>query len=815
MPQSADVLLERGAAGSDRILSYLVPDRMAQSVAAGSRVVVPLGGRHISGLVLSLGEPPPGLALRPIHELLDAAPIVSPRHAALAEWLAARFLCRRCDAWSLFLPPGVARTGARRIVPAAPWLEVERRLSRFILPPHEAARLHKALTGLKRGGRAAGPLKKELGPLYQQVEVMLGEGYLGWREPWQRKKPGERRVNLLCATGKRPARPTPKQAGVLAYLDARGGPVSRAEIMAACGVGASVLDRLVASGCLAVEAAIQRRVPLERASAVCGTAPDLLPAQAEAVAWVGGHLSGGGIMLLHGVTGSGKTEVYLRALSLAAAAGRTGLLLVPEIGLTPQTVERVTARFGERVAVLHSRLSVGERLDEWERIRKGEADVVVGPRSTLFAPLDRLGVIVLDEEHDQAYKQEDGVRYHAREAAIELGRLAGAVVILGSATPSLEAMHYCARGLGAYFSLPERPGGRPLPPVETVDLREEARTGKAGALSARLREALAETLAAGGQSILLLNRRGYATFVICRECGHALRCRHCDVALTYHRGQTVLLCHYCGAVLPVPETCPACQGRRIGFFGLGTERLCEEVASLFPKARVARMDQDATAHKGAHQEVYQKLRKGGIDILVGTQMVAKGLDLPGVTLVGVVSADASLNRPDFRAAERTFQLLTQVAGRAGRGEAPGRVILQTYNPGHYSIACAARHDYHSFYQKETEIRRAAGYPPYGELVRIGLAGPDEAATWRAAEALAGRLRAALGRPGAGAAAEILGPTAALVKRVENRFRFHLLIKAAGLQEIGGVLSEAVARAREERRGDRVSIVLDVNPNTVL
>jgi len=513
-------------------------------------------------------------------------------------------------------------------------------------------------------------------------------------------------------------------------------------------------------------------------------------------------------MLLHGVTGSGKTEVYLQAIALALASNLTGLLLVPEIGLTPQTVERVVARFGDRVAVLHSRLSVGEKLDEWERISRGEADVVVGPRSALFGPLDRIGLIVLDEEHDQAYKQEDGVRYHAREVAAELSRLTRAVLIAGSATPSLEAMAACERGEMTYFALSTRAGGRPLPHVELVDLREELRARRIGVLSRRLREVLADCLSRHEQAILLLNRRGYATFVICRECGHALRCPHCDVSLTYHQGQTALLCHYCGYSLPVPDVCPNCRGRYIRYFGLGTERLCEEISQLFPAARLARMDQDSTAHKGAHHEIYRALRAGEIDILVGTQMVAKGLDLPLVTLVGVVTADASLNRPDFRAAERTFQLLTQVAGRAGRGATPGRVILQTYNPGHYSLVCAAAHDYQGFYSQERQARLAAGYPPFAEIVRVGLTGPDERATWRAARELSARLRTCL-------QAEILGPTAALVKRVEDRYRFHLLVKAVSLAEIGPLLATEVTRFRDSCRSARVAVVLDVNPNTVL
>ena len=816
MPETAEVLLERGSGGADRLLTYLIPPALSGRLRPGARVVVPVGRREMAGIVLSLEVPPPeGTSLRPIARILEEAPLVSEARAALADWLAGRYLCRRCDAWRLFLPPGVARTAGRRLRLAVPPSDLERRLTRFILPADEARLLAASLGRLRRGDLSPDRLRRELGPLYQQVEVLLGEGYLSWREPWQRQRPGAKLVATYRLAEGQPPKPTPKQAKVLAYLAERPDrSAARSELLAACAVGRAVLDRLVASGSLTAGEKVERRVPGERGAAVGDHIPQLYPAQEAAVAWIRERLGQGGSMLLHGVTGSGKTEVYLQAIALALAAGKTGLLLVPEIGLTPQTVERVVARFGDRVAVLHSRLAAGERSDEWERVKSGEAEVVVGPRSALYAPLDRLGVVVLDEEHDQSYKQEDGVRYQAREVAAELCRLAKAVLILGSATPSLESMAACERGEGAYFSLPERPGGRPLPAVEMVDLRQELRARRTGILSARLRGALADCLDHKGQAILLLNRRGYATFVICRECGHALRCPHCDVSLTYHQGQTSLLCHYCGYSRPMPDICPKCKGRYIRYFGLGTERLYEEVAQLFPAARVARMDQDSTAHRGAHLDLYRALRSGEIDILIGTQMVAKGLDLPGVILVGVVAADASLNRPDFRAAERTFQLLTQVAGRAGRGESPGVVILQTYNPEHYSLVCAANHDYQRFYEYERQARLAAGYPPFTEMVRIGLAGPEERAAWRAMQTLAARIGAALKAAGH-ESAEILGPTAALVKRVEDRYRFHMLIKAPSLAEIGPLLAAEVDRFRVDCHRTGMVAVLDVNPNTVL
>ena len=807
-----DVLLQTSASGADQVFTYTVPDAMRPQIRPGIRVVVPLGRRDLAGIVLTIPAPLGLSGLRPIEAVLDTDPILPAERLQFVDWLSSRYLCRRSDVWRLFFPPGVVRRGRRQLTLAAPWEEVRQRLERFILPPGDAGILLAALKPLTKTDRSSEQMERALGLLYQQVRIMLGEGYLAWREPWQRPRPGAKKTTLI-RLGEQPVKKiTPKQQEVLDYLAGRPDQTaSMAEILAACGAGRNVVDRMAAMGCLLKEEAVSRRVPREREQTAVFEAPELYPAQRAAVDWLREHLPTGGTLLLHGVTGSGKTEVYLQALSLALAAGRQGLLLVPEIGLTPQIVERAAARFGDRVAILHSKMSVGERVDEWSRVREGEASIVIGPRSALFAPLPRLGVVILDEEHDQAYKQEEGIRYHAREVAATLAGLAGAVLILGSATPSLESMGMCERGEAVYHGLPERAGGRSLPPVELVDLREEIKGRRTSAISRRLQEELGATLEAGKQAILLLNRRGYATFVICRECGYAMRCPHCDVSLTYHQGQINLICHYCGHTQRVPDTCPSCRGRYIRYFGLGTERLYEETEKLFPGARVARMDQDSMSSRGAHQEVYRALRDGTVDILIGTQMVAKGLDLPRVTMVGVVAADSSLNRPDFRAAERTFQLLTQVAGRAGRGDHPGKVVIQTYNPGHYSLVFAASHDYGGFYAKEREVRLAGWYPPFAELARFGLTGPRETELQAAAEHLAGQLKRVL----AGQRAELLGPTPALVKRVEDRYRYHILLKTETWASVAAPIEQILAEFRQGMRNTRIAVVLDVNPNTVL
>jgi primosomal protein N' (replication factor Y) len=495
------------------------------------------------------------------------------------------------------------------------------------------------------------------------------------------------------------------------------------------------------------------------------------------------------VVLLHGVTGSGKTEVYLQALAAHLAAGRRGIVLVPEIALTPQAMLRFAGRFPGRVALLHSGLTDGERLDEWRRIRAGLVDVVVGSRSALFAPVDRLGLIVVDEEHESAYKQDERApTYHARDAAIVLGRLAGATVVLGSATPSVESSWRARSGEYQLIELSERaPAGGAgvapqLPPVTLVDLRAELRAGNTSILGAALQQALAETLAAGQQAVLFLNRRGTASAVICRDCGYVALCGRCDVPLTYHAAHRALLCHYCGRRQAPPLTCPHCWGASIRYFGLGTERVEAAVRRLHPRARVLRWDRDTARTRQAHEELLAAFASRQADVLVGTQMIAKGLDLPAVTLVGVVSADIALYLPDFRAAERAFQLLTQVAGRAGRGELAGRVIVQTFNPDHFCIQAAAHHDYDDFYQAEIIGRHRYGYPPFRQFARFTYTHADRHAAQVEATVLAARLEQLI-RERHLEQTDIVGPAPAFMERLRGNYRWQLIARGPDLRPL--------------------------------
>ncbi len=519
-----------------------------------------------------------------------------------------------------------------------------------------------------------------------------------------------------------------------------------------------------------------RRIPPELTLAEDDAVRDAVAtaAQRAALDEIERALAGrGGAFLLQGVTGSGKTEVYLRAAAAALAHGRGVIALVPEIALTTQVVARFVARFGERVALLHSALSEGERLDEWLRVEEGAADVVVGSRSALFAPLARPGLIVVDEEQEPSYKQESDPRYHAVDTAIELGRICGATVVLGSATPRVTTYAAAQAGEIRPLPLPERVGGLPLPPTTIVDLRLELKAGNRGTLSSALRAALTKAVARGEQSILYLNRRGYATVVLCRDCGFVVPCPACEIPYAVHADGR-MVCHRCGRGEPsAPERCPSCGGARIRQLGVGTQRVEDDVRAAVPAARILRLDRDAVRRKGAHAAAFELMRSGRAQVIVGTQMVAKGFDLPGVTLVGVVNADTVLNLPDHTSAERTFQLLTQVLGRSGRGTAGGRGILQTYLPDHYAVRAAAAHDYAAFAEAELAARRRFGHPPFGRLVLLQTAAKQEATVERRADALARALRDA-----AHGDADVLGPAPAFAAKKAGTYRAQVVLRGA-------------------------------------
>jgi primosomal protein N' (replication factor Y) len=515
------------------------------------------------------------------------------------------------------------------------------------------------------------------------------------------------------------------------------------------------------------------------------------------------------VFLLQGVTGSGKTEVYLRAIETAMAQGKGALMLVPEIALTPAVAGQFHHRFGRRVAILHSAFHDSERAQEWRRIRSGEAAVVVATRSGVFAPVRNLGLIVVDEEHDQSYKQQETPRYHGRDVAIVRARAADATVILGSATPSIESRYNADRGKYTRLLLPERIEQRPMARVDLIDMRQEfLETRKQATFSRALIDAVTERLENGEQTMLLLNRRGFSSFVACRACGARCECVNCSVTLTYHRRDRRLLCHYCNYAARVPDRCPKCDSEYIQFIGTGSERVEDELHGAFPRARIARLDRDTVGAKRDYETILAAFRDGSFDILVGTQMIAKGHDIPNVTLVGIVSADIGLGLPDFRAAERTFQLLTQAAGRAGRGETPGIVLIQTINPDHYAVRCAAAQDYEAFYAKELEFRRMMSYPPFGVMANIIVRGARQEEALERSAALA-RL---IGPAPEGV--RVMGPAAAALARLKNEYRYQMLLKSASRKRLNEIVGELRRFAAAEKWG-AAALVADIDPVTLL
>ena len=584
----------------------------------------------------------------------------------------------------------------------------------------------------------------------------------------------------------------------------------------------AALDRLAGAGAVTLEdrlrghvrEARRRKQPLPEeaaGAAPASRAPVLTPEQRRVLGSMDERLGEGGFetVLLHGVTGSGKTEVYLRAMEQVRRGGRQCLVLVPEIALTPQLLDRLEARFPGDVAVLHSGLASAERWRQWWRIVHGAVNVVVGARSAVFAPVRNLGLIVVDEEHDHGYKQEEGVRYHARDLAVVRGRIVGCPVLLGSATPSVESYHNARSGRYRLVELTERVESRPMPEVEVVDLKNgPARPARDGIFSAPLVRALQENHALGRQSLVFLNRRGFASFLQCQACGFVVRCPHCSISLTYHLGRDSTFCHHCGFRRRKADACPGCGNLSLSEVGFGTERIEHELRLLLPKARIGRMDRDTTGARGAQERIFRSWEKGDLDILVGTQMIAKGHDVGGVTLVGVVLADSSLNLPDFRAAEKTFQIISQVAGRAGRAQGPGRVIVQTLAPGHYCFDHARVHDYRGFFATETEFRRELGYPPFRHLVHLRLDGAHEGRVARGARELARDLR----RASDGAVVEILGPAPAPISRLRNRYRWQLLLKGRSRPTLLALARRAAALMP---RGKAVRIHVDVDPYHML
>ena len=804
--------------------TYRVPDTLVQ-VGAGWRVLVPFGGRKVEGFVVSVAEKSAaelaGIKLKDILACVDEEAWFTPVLLEAARWLADFYLCSLAEIMRLFMP---GKSGVKITVE---YVADESQENHVLLGMASYRRLYDYVAENGPVRRAA--LRKALPELADELPAMLEKltGYHVLTKEYAAEKRDaalyERYVVLKEAlTPERESGFSRRRAqlALWRYLTAHDGTASLKELESE-GIHAEAAKKLAAAGIVV----IRRRRVLRDSYAGAARVHEprtLTEEQQQAVAAVRPSMAAGEYhgFLLYGVTGSGKTQVYIELARLVRERGRKVIVLVPEIALTGQLVRAFQSYFAGDIIVMHSRLTLAERNDAIIRVRRGEAGIIIGARSALFTPADDVGLIILDEEQDMSYKQDESPRYHARVVAEELAHLHHAVLLLGSATPSLETYHRAKTGELTLLTMRHRVGDIPLPEVSCVDMRQELRMGNRHIISRPLENLIRKTIAAHEQLIIMLNRRGYSTFVMCRSCGEVIHCPDCGMPLVYHEtkhGGKLLLCHHCDIRQPVPDICPKCGSRYIKYFGSGTEKLEQELRSLVPEARIERMDRDTTSGKFAHQEILGRFRRGAFDILLGTQMVAKGHDIPNVTAVGIISADASLNRPDFRAAERCFMLITQTAGRAGRhtaGGERGHVLVQTYNTEHYAVQCGIHQDYEGFYQKEIALRRAMGYPPFTRLIKLLFQSTDETAAKQSALAFVqafqqrypGSASTPLGTPPK--TNTVIGPAPALIACFRGTYRFVVLIKALDLEDVRKFL-------REQGLHLRTDVAIDIDPITVM
>jgi len=785
-----------------RAFTYSLPETLRHRVQPGCRIVVPFGARKMTGVILKVHNHAPDVETKEALRLLDEEPVFDAKLLDLGRWVAEYYCAPLGDVLRAMAPLGGEVRKSRVWTLTDRGYEIVRQLLMAEADEEPAVGILRALerralseTTLERKQPAARRLLKTL----ERKGLVAQEEDLAERDPL--RAPAAR---LSVEFQGRPegVKLHKAERELIAYLELHPGAHNLEEVAKAV-KGASVAARALARRQLLA----LKPEALEADEAWARPRHELNPHQQAAVDAIGKVLDERRFQtfLLHGVTGSGKTEVYMHAIELALTQGLGALMLVPEIGLTPAAAGQFHARFGDQVAILHSAFNDSERAAQWRRLRSGEATVAIGTRSAVFAPVRNLGLIVVDEEHDGSYKQEETPRYNGRDVAILRGREANACVVLGSATPSLESRYNVERGKSQLLELPGRVGERPMPKVELIDMREEfLETRTNTVFSRRVVEAVQEKLAAGEQSMLLMNRRGFSSAVACRSCGERIECMNCAVAMTWHKRENRLLCHICNYAMRVPQVCPKCGSEHLYFLGSGSERVEEELHRHFATARIARLDRDTVTGKHKYEEILSGFREGNFDILVGTQMIAKGHDIPNVTLVAVVNADIGLGVPDFRAAERTFQLLTQVAGRAGRHELPGTVLLQTINPDHYAIRCAAEQNYARFYEKEIEFRRLMRYPPFSALANVLVRAEHQEDALR----MSGSLAELLQEPGEGL--KVIGPAEAPVVRLKNEFRYQMLIKARSRPRLNEVLQRLQRYALTEK-WPATALVVDVDP----
>lgn len=797
----ASVIVDVPAKQTDKTFDYKIPEKFKDIIKPGIRVIVPFGPRKIQGFVTELKNESSFSKLREIIEPLDLNPVLNEELLELGEWLTEQTLSYKISSYQAMLPAALKAKYEKKIVlsKSADLENVHEKLKNLFMESREIKWDDAVSQGLVQ------QLHKEAAE--GRIEVIYQVKDRVRKKLLKHAMPAVGPEKLTEIRDNLPAQASGQQA-IIDFFLAHPEPAEQRQILTTLGISQASINSLVKKGILKTEELEVYRDPYAERDFAKKTALTLTVEQERAIIPVLDSIENEQheVFLLYGVTGSGKTEIYLQSIQEVLNNGKEAIVLVPEIALTPQMVTRFKERFGDYVAVMHSGLSAGEKYDEWRKIQRKEVKVVVGARSAIFAPFENLGIIIIDEEHETSYKQEENPRYHARDVAIQRAKTYNCPVVLGSATPSLESFARAQKGRYTLLSLPKRMNNQALPTVEIVDMREELRTGNRSMFSVKLFEKLKDRIEKKEQTVLFLNKRGHSSFVMCRDCGYVMNCPHCDITLTYHRYNEQMKCHYCGHEDRVPTICPECNSEHIRYFGTGTQKVEEELNKLLPEARVIRMDVDTTGRKGSHEKLLTAFQEGQADILLGTQMIAKGLDFPNITLVGVLSADTMLHLPDFRSSEKTFQLLTQVSGRAGRHLLPGEVVIQTYSPEHYSVELAGTQDYDLFYQQEMMVRKIHQYPPFYFLSLVTVSHQELMKVVSVTEKIAKFISSRLSRE-----AVVLGPVASPIPRINDRYRYQCLIKYKKEPDLNKALKAILDHYQQEMGKEGLQISVDLNP----
>lgn len=795
----AKVIVDVPASSINQTFDYQIPERFQDILKVGMRVIVPFGPRKIMGFVVERTSESSFDKLKNISDVLDLTPVLTSELLGLGKWLADETLSLYITAFQAMLPKVLKaqyRKELERITEGSLTDELEEFFAgRDFVDYEEFEGSNVSYNQIQKAIQDGDIVVNYL------VKSKITKKHLSMIKPNRESHLLEEAIQDLSKNAR-------KQKELLTFFIDYPEEIEQNKLIKQVSTTRSTIKVLLDKGLLASSKKEVYRNPYDDNAFEKTTVLELTEQQWQAISPIKQHIKDDihDVFLVHGVTGSGKTEIYLQAIQDVIDKGEEAIVLVPEISLTPQMVKRFKGRFGSKVAVLHSALSNGEKYDEWRRIHRKEVQVVVGARSAIFAPFENIGIIIIDEEHENSYKQEDQPRYHARDVAIFRGENHRCPVILGSATPTLESYARAQKGVYQLATLTKRTNDKDMPKVDIVDMRNELHAGNRSMFSRSLKEKIEQCIQRGEQIVLLLNRRGYSTFVMCRDCGHVKECPHCDIALTYHKNNNQLKCHYCSYEEPMPTKCPSCSSELIRFFGTGTQRIEEGLTQLIPEARVVRMDVDTTRRKGAHEKLLNQFANKEADILLGTQMIAKGLDFGNVTLVGVLTADSMLHLPDFRSSEKTFQLLTQVSGRAGRHELPGEVIIQTYTPEHYSIQLASDYDFMQFYQKEMNTRKMFQYPPYVFLTLITVSHQNHVTVVQTTQKIVQLLLSNIKDE-----TVVLGPTPSPIARMKDRYRYQCMVKYKNEPNLRKLIKKIIRQFDDEVRKNDLQITVDMQP----